>query len=100
MVTGFHAGGLAGTDLGVLDPARFGGVAPQRVPAGEGHGVGILVAGLMAVHLDIDTAVAIIRGSDTVDNARIGLQARFTLDAEQADYVLAMQLRQHQARCA
>ncbi|MEN4464266.1 DNA gyrase subunit A [Mycolicibacterium fortuitum] len=52
-----------------------------------------LVAGLMAVHLDIDAAVAIIRGSDTVDNARIGLQARFTLDAEQADYVLAMQLR-------
>ena len=52
-----------------------------------------LVAGLMAVHLDIDAAVAIIRGSDTVDDARTGLQARFTLDAEQADYVLAMQLR-------
>ena len=31
-----------------------------------------LVAGLMTIHLDIDAAVAVIRGSDTVDEARQG----------------------------
>ncbi len=35
-----------------------------------------LVAGLMTIHLDIDAAVAVIRGSDTVDEARQGLQER------------------------
>ena len=52
-----------------------------------------LVAGLMLIHLDIDAAVAVIRGSDTVDDARQGLQDRFAIDTEQADYVLALQLR-------
>jgi DNA gyrase subunit A len=52
-----------------------------------------LVAGLMIIHLDIDAAVAVIRGSDTVDDARHGLQERFGIDTEQADYVLALQLR-------
>ncbi len=52
-----------------------------------------LVAGLMTIHLDIDAAVAVIRGSDTVDEARQGLQERFAIDAVQADYVLALQLR-------
>ena len=52
-----------------------------------------LVAGLMKIHLDIDAAVAVIRGSDTVDDARQGLQERFTIDEEQANYVLALQLR-------
>lgn len=52
-----------------------------------------LVAGLMKIHLDIDAAVAVIRGSDTVDDARIGLQERFEIDEEQANYVLALQLR-------
>ncbi|BBX82161.1 DNA gyrase subunit A [Mycolicibacterium aubagnense] len=52
-----------------------------------------LVAGLLAIHLDIDAAVTVIRGSDTVDDAREGLQARFSIDAEQADHVLALQLR-------
>ena len=52
-----------------------------------------LVAGLMTIHLDIDAAVAVIRGSDTVDEARQGLQERFGIDTEQADYVLALQLR-------
>lgn len=52
-----------------------------------------LVAGLMTIHLDIDAAVAVIRGSDTVDEARQGLQDRFKIDAVQADYVLALQLR-------
>ncbi|MHA7663601.1 DNA gyrase subunit A [Mycolicibacterium sp. HS_4_1] len=52
-----------------------------------------LVAGLMKIHLDIDAAVAVIRGSDTVDDARRGLQERFDIDEEQANYVLALQLR-------
>jgi DNA gyrase subunit A len=52
-----------------------------------------LVAGLMTIHLDIDAAVAVIRGSETVDEARLGLQERFAIDAEQADYVLGLQLR-------
>ena len=52
-----------------------------------------LVSGLLLVHIDIDAAVAVIRGSDTVDEARAGLCARFTIDEVQADYVLALQLR-------
>ncbi|VEG47092.1 DNA gyrase/topoisomerase IV subunit A [Mycolicibacterium flavescens] len=52
-----------------------------------------LVAGLMTIHLDIDAAVAVIRASETVDEARQGLQDRFKIDAVQADYVLALQLR-------
>lgn len=52
-----------------------------------------LVAGLIAVHLDIDAAVRLIRESDTVDDARSGLQDRFRIDRDQADYVLALQLR-------
>ena len=52
-----------------------------------------LVAGLMTIHLDIDAAVAVIRGSDTVDDARRGLQERFKIDEEQANYVLGLQLR-------
>ena len=52
-----------------------------------------LVSGLLLVHIDIDAAVAVIRGSDTVDEARAGLCARFDIDDVQADYVLAMQLR-------
>lgn len=52
-----------------------------------------LVSGLLVVHIDIDAAVAVIRGSDTVDEARTGLCERFGIDEVQADYVLAMQLR-------
>jgi DNA gyrase subunit A len=52
-----------------------------------------LVAGLLLVHIDIDAAVAVIRGSDTVEEARAGLCERFAIDETQADYVLALQLR-------
>jgi DNA gyrase subunit A len=52
-----------------------------------------LVSGLLLVHIDIDAAVAVIRGSDTVDEARAGLCERFGIDDVQADYVLALQLR-------
>jgi DNA gyrase subunit A len=47
----------------------------------------------MTVHLDIDAAVAVIRGSDTVDDARQGLQEQFMIDEVQANYVLGLQLR-------
>lgn len=52
-----------------------------------------LVAGLLAVHIDIDAAVALIRASETVDEARTALCERFAIDDVQADYVLALQLR-------
>lgn len=52
-----------------------------------------LVAGLLKVHIDIDAAVALIRASDTVDEARAGLCTKFKIDETQADYVLALQLR-------
>lgn len=52
-----------------------------------------LVSGLLLVHVDIDAAVAVIRGSDTVEQARAGLCERFGIDEVQADYVLALQLR-------
>ena len=52
-----------------------------------------LVSGLLLVHVDIDAAVAEIRGSDTVEQARTCLCARFGIDSVQADYVLALQLR-------
>lgn len=52
-----------------------------------------LVAGLTAVHADIDAAVRTIRESDSVDAARAGLVALFGIDEEQADHVLGLQLR-------
>ncbi|KMV14855.1 topoisomerase IV [Mycolicibacterium conceptionense] len=52
-----------------------------------------LVRGLIAVHADIDAAVRVIRESDTVELARTGLQQLFTIDEQQADHVLSMQLR-------
>ena len=52
-----------------------------------------LVSGLLLMHVDIDAAVAVIRGSDTVEEARTGLCARFGIDDVQADYILALQLR-------
>lgn len=48
---------------------------------------------LLAALLDIDKAVAIIRHSPTTEEARVGLMEEFTLDAEQAEWILSMQLR-------
>lgn len=48
---------------------------------------------LLAALLDIDMAVAIIRKSPTTDDARTRLMSHFSLDKEQAEYILAMQLR-------
>ena len=52
-----------------------------------------LLDGLLTVLLDIDAAIAIIRGSDDVAQARAGLMARFELDEVQANYVLDLTLR-------
>lgn len=43
--------------------------------------------------VDIDKAIAIIRSSDSPDEAKNQLCAEFDLDDEQADYILSMQLR-------
>lgn len=53
---------------------------------------------ILAVLIDIDKAIKIIRGSDTADDARQGLikgfsTRKFSMTEEQADYILAMQLR-------
>ena len=48
---------------------------------------------ILAVLLDIDKAIAIIRHSDTADDARTKLMKEFKIDEVQADYILSMQLR-------
>jgi DNA gyrase subunit A len=64
-----------------------------------GHAMTIKVArvhaidGLLSVIVDIDAAISIIRHSESVETARTKLMKRFSIDADQADYVLSMQLR-------
>lgn len=48
---------------------------------------------LLAALIDIDKAIHIIRTSETVESAQKELMKSFKLDAEQADYILSMQLR-------
>jgi DNA gyrase subunit A len=52
-----------------------------------------LLDGLLLVLLDIDAAIAIIRGSDDAASARTGLMAHFGIDEIQANYVLDLTLR-------
>ena len=52
-----------------------------------------ILNGLLAALASIDKIIAAIRGSDTVDNARIALIAGFGLDEPQANAILQMQLR-------
>lgn len=49
--------------------------------------------GILAVLIDIDKAIKIIRGSDTTETAQKKLSTTFKIDSEQADYILGMQLR-------
>lgn len=49
--------------------------------------------GLITVLLDIDKAIAIIRKSETPDEAQKNLMEVFKIDEDQADYILSMQLR-------
>lgn len=51
------------------------------------------INGLLAIILDIDKAIGIIRRSPDVDTARQRLMRSFKIDEEQANYVLSMQLR-------
>lgn len=53
---------------------------------------------ILAILIDIDKAIAIIRKSDTTEDARQALikgfsSKKFSMTEEQADYILAMQLR-------
>ena len=52
-----------------------------------------LLDGLLLALARIDEVIAAIRGSDTVDNARLTLISRFGLDEPQANAILQMQLR-------
>lgn len=51
------------------------------------------LSAILAVLIDIDKAIKIIRGADTVALANEGLRKTFKIDEEQADYILSMQLR-------
>jgi len=52
-----------------------------------------ILNGLLAALASIDKIIAAIRGSDTVDNARLALISGFGLDELQANAILQMQLR-------
>src|SRR5690606_12503058 len=52
-----------------------------------------LVRGLLKALADIDKVIAIIRGSDDVEEARTGLMKQMGVDQVQADHILALQLR-------
>jgi DNA gyrase subunit A len=52
-----------------------------------------ILNGLLIALAAIDRIIAAIRGSDTVDNARLALIAGFGLDEPQANAILQMQLR-------
>lgn len=48
---------------------------------------------IKAVLLDIDKCVSIIRNSDTAEDACTKLMKQFSIDEEQANYILSLQLR-------
>jgi DNA gyrase subunit A len=52
-----------------------------------------ILAGLLAALLDIDKAIAIIRNSDTVEDAHRDLIKTFKIDKVQSEYILSMPLR-------
>lgn len=49
--------------------------------------------GLLSALVDIDKCIAIIRKADTAEIARTQLMKTFKIEAEQAEYILSMQLR-------
>lgn len=51
------------------------------------------LGGILAILVDIDKAIKIIRAADTAEIARTNLGKTFKIDNEQADYILSMQLR-------
>jgi DNA gyrase subunit A len=48
---------------------------------------------ILAALIDIDKAIAIIRNAETTEDARNGLVEAFSIEPDQADYILSMQLR-------
>lgn len=52
-----------------------------------------LIEGILALLLDMDKAISIIRSSASEDIARTKLMKGFKIDEVQADYILSMQLR-------
>jgi DNA gyrase subunit A len=52
-----------------------------------------ILEGLLIALSQIDAVIATIRASDTVENARLALIAKFSLDEPQANAILQMQLR-------
>lgn len=52
-----------------------------------------LVNGLLKTMLDIDAAIAIIRKSNSAEDASVALQKKFKIDDAQAEHVLSLQLR-------
>lgn len=48
---------------------------------------------ILAALIDIDKCISIIRNADTADEAKESLMETFSIDADQADYILGMQLR-------
>jgi DNA gyrase subunit A len=52
-----------------------------------------ILDGLLIALSQIDAVIATIRASDTVENARLALIAKFSLDEPQANAILQMQLR-------
>lgn len=51
------------------------------------------LAGIIAVLVDIDKAISIIRKSDDANEANVKLQKQFKINEEQAAYILSMPLR-------
>lgn len=51
------------------------------------------LSGIIAVLVDIDKAISIIRKSDDTNEANTTLQKTFKINEDQADYILAMPLR-------
>lgn len=52
-----------------------------------------MLSGILAVLIDIDKAIKIIRGADSAAIANEQLRKAFKIDEDQADYILSMQLR-------
>lgn len=58
----------------------------------KGHRM-LQIKALLAVRVDLDRAIGIIRNSDDAEAAKTSLMREFKLNEMQADYILAMQMR-------
>lgn len=51
------------------------------------------LSAILAALVDIDKCIKIIRGAETSDDAKSGLMKAFSIEEEQAEYILSIQLR-------